>query len=371
VYRIGFILEQALGHITHTQNLQRNIPADRTVEPHWGLVAWEATGLAGRIPIYSSNWTVRSGLRARATVARLAGQTPLDALFFHTQVPAILSRKWINRIPSIVSLDATPMQYDALGAAYGHRAGSSWIERQKWRLNRDCFRSARRLVTWSHWAKQGLVEDYEVPAEKVTVIPPGVNADEWARATPRAEADGPVKILFVGGNLERKGGVELLAAFRALRPLGVELHLVTRDAVAPEPGLFVYHDVQPNSAPLKRLYHRADIFCLPTKGDCLPMVLSEAGAAGLPVVTTDVAAIPEIVRDGESGYIVPLGDVSALVAALRRLVDDPALRLRQGRCAVDIVTREHDAQRNARQLLELLKVTVDEARAAHRVSVAR
>jgi glycosyltransferase involved in cell wall biosynthesis len=94
--------------------------------------------------------------------------------------------------------------------------------------------------------------------------------------------------------------------------------------------LFVYNDISPNSDHLKRLYHECDIFCLPTFGDCQPMVLSEAGAAGLPAVTTDVAAIPEIVRDGETGLLVPPGDAEALAAALRRLLCDEELRLRLG-----------------------------------------
>jgi len=366
MYKVGFILEQALGHITHTQNLQRNVPADPAIQPYWGLVPFEASGIAARVPVYKSNWTVRAGLRARRAVARIAEQTPLDALFFHTQVPAILAQSWLRRIPSVVSLDATPLQYDQLGEAYGHREGALWIEVQKWKLNRDCYRAAHRLVTWSCWAKQGLVRDYEVPPEKVTVIPPGVNPDEWARPTARvARANGsPVKILFVGGNLERKGGLDLLEAFRALRGPDVELHLVTRDSTPAEPGVYVYGNMQPNSDALKQLYYQADIFCLPTKGDCLPMVLSEAGATGLPVVTTNIAAIPEIVRDGTSGFVVPPGDVAALVTALRRLIENPRLRLEQGQAAVEIVRQDYDAQRNARRLLDLLKQTVDEARQA-------
>ena len=84
--------------------------------------------------------------------------------------------------------------------------------------------------------------------------------------------------------------------------------------------------MQANSDPLKQLYFDSDIFCLPTYGDCLPMVLSEAGATELPVVSTDVAAIPEIVQDGETGFIIPPGDAQAITTALRRLVEDPTLR---------------------------------------------
>jgi glycosyltransferase involved in cell wall biosynthesis len=171
----------------------------------------------------------------------------------------------------------------------------------------------------------------------------------------------------VGANLERKGGLVLLEAFRALRPLGVELHLVTKDTVADEAGLFVYRDMQPNSAELRALYHSCDIFALPTFGDCLPMVLSEAGAAGLPAVTTTVAAIPEIVRHGVTGLTVPAGNARALEEALRSLVLQPALRLHMGEQAIAHIARSYDARHNAMRLLELLKDQVDRAR--ERVSV--
>jgi glycosyltransferase involved in cell wall biosynthesis len=368
VYNIGFIMEQALGHVTHTKNLQANVPNDPEVHAYWGLVPFEATGLAGRIPLYKSNWTVRAGIRARAAVARIARQTRLDALFFHTQVPAILATSWLHKIPGVVSLDATPMQYDQLGQFYQHEAGSAWMEGLKWRLNRDCYRAARHLVAWGEWTKRGLIDGYEMPADKITVIPPGVNVRDWQRPTPRARHDGPTKILFVGANLERKGGLLLIDSFRALRHLGIELHLVTKDKVTNEPGLFVYNNMQPNSQPLKDLYHSCDIFALPTFGDCLPMVLSEAGAAGMAVVSTNVAAIPEIVRDGETGLIVPAGDTAALTEALRRLVTSPDQRLSLAERAIAHVSREYDAQKNAGRLLDLLKGEADVARMKMKVA---
>lgn len=368
VYNIGFIMEQALGHITHTKNLQTNVPLDPEVRAHWGLIPFEADGIAGRIPVYKSNWTVRAGLRARRAVAKIARKTPLDGLFFHTQVPAILATGWVKKIPSIVSLDATPMQYDQLGAFYQHEQGPAWLEQLKWRLNRDCYHAARRLVAWGEWTKQGLIADYGVPADKITVIPPGVNVAEWRRPTPRQRHDDPIKILFVGGNLERKGGLLLLDAFRALRPLGVELHLVTKDKVDPEPGLFVYNNMQPNSQPLKDLYHRCDVFALPTFGDCLPMVLSEAGASGMAVVSTNVAAIPEIVRNDETGLTVPAGDAAALTEALRSLALSPDLRMRLAERAINHVARAYDAQKNASRLLDLLKSEADTARMKAKVT---
>jgi glycosyltransferase involved in cell wall biosynthesis len=362
-YEFGFLLEQALGHVTHAKNLLANVALDPEVHAHWGLIDFEAKGIAGRIPVYKSNWTVRAGARAYRKVAHMNRQTKLDALFFHTQVPAILAQRWLRKIPGIVSLDATPIQYDELGAFYKHEQGPAWLEAWKWRLNRDCFRSARRLVAWSEWAKLGLVQDYEVLADKITVIPPGVNVHEWRRPTPRVPHAAPVKILFVGGDLERKGGMVLLEAFRALRHLGLELHLVTKAQLPPEPGVFVYNNLEANSQPLKDLYHACDIFALPTFGDTFAMVLSEAGAAGMAIISTNVAAIPEFVRNGETGLTVPAGDAASLTQALRDLATNPAFRMTLGERAMAHVMRHYDAPTNASRLLGLLKAEANAGRA--------
>ncbi len=360
-YRIGFVIEQALGHVTHGQNLRALVPLDEAVEAHWLWPEFPVSGWAVRVPIYKSNWTVRAGLRTRRLLRQLTRQTPLDALFWHTQVTAVLNPDWLRRIPSIVSLDATPLQYDELGEFYAHESGPAWLEQQKWRLNRDAFRAARHVVAWTHWTKEGLVRDYEVPADKITVIPPGVSVKDWLRPVPRQPLPAaPVKILFVGGDLARKGGLLLLDAFRALRERHpVELHLVTRDQVAAAPSLFVYNNMQPNSAPLKQLYHDSDIFCLPTFGDCLPMVLSEAGAAGLTAVSTRVAGIPEIVQHSETGLLVPAGDTAALTQALETLILDGDLRRRMGETAVARITTHFDAAKNAARLVGLLKQVAD------------
>ena len=362
-YEFGFLLEQSLGHVTHAKNLLTNVALDSEVRAHWGLIDFEVTGVAGRIPLYRSNWTVRAGVCAYREVACMNREARLDALFFHTQVPAILAQRWLRKIPGIVSLDATPLQYDELGIFYKHEQGPAWLEAWKWRLNRDCFTSARRLVAWSEWAKRGLVQGYGVPADKITVIPPGVNVHEWRRPVPRVPHAGPVKILFVGGDLERKGGLVLLEAFRALRHLGLELHLVTKDRLPPEPGIFIYNNLEANSQSLKDLYHTCDIFALPTFGDCLPMVLSEAGASGMAIISTDVAAIPEFVRNGETGLTGPADDAVSLTQALRDLATNPAFRMVLGERAMAHASRYYDAPTNANRLLGLLKAEANAARA--------
>jgi glycosyltransferase involved in cell wall biosynthesis len=354
--RVGFVLEQTLGHITHAANLEHLVGADDAVDAVFAPIAFDADGWAAHVPGFA-NWTVRAGLRARRAIRRLVRSGPIDALFIHTQVPAILSPDHVKRLPTVVSLDATPIQYDELGAHYGHDTGGRRIERLKWRANRACFARADAVVVWAEWTKRGLVDRYEVPADKIHVIPPGVDYERWAAYGRADDSDGPVRILFVGGDLKRKGGLVLLEAVRRLRAEGVavELDLVTRDEVPEQDGVRAHHGLTPNSPPLIELYHQADVFCLPTMGDCLPMVLSEAGAVGLPLVSTAVGAIGEIVRDGETGLLVPVDDVDALTGALRRLATDTAERHRMGEAARQLVRTDFDAAANAHRLVALLR----------------
>src|SRR5206468_3682262 len=95
----------------------------------------------------------------------------------------------------------------------------------------------------------------------------------------------PARVLFVGGDFKRKGGPALLEVMRGPLAGWCELHVVTQAEVAPQPGVVVHRGLQANSPELLRLFATADIFVLPTMADCLAVVLMEATAAGLPVIT--------------------------------------------------------------------------------------
>ena len=110
----------------------------------------------------------------------------------------------------------------------------------------------------------------------------------------------------------------------------------------------------PNSDALKRLYHDCDLFCLPSYGDCLPMVLSEAGAAGLPSVATSVGAIPEIVRDGETGLLVGTKEPAALAIAIEKLLADPALAKRMGATGRQVAIEKFAIEKTVSALKRLL-----------------
>ena len=354
---LGFALEHSLGHTTHAQNLKRVLADRPDIAPTYVDLPYDGlTGAWTRLPGVRSNWSLRASLGAWLGLRGRAGR--LDGALFHTQVTALFSAGLMRHMPSVVSLDATPLQYDALGAFYGHApSGSARIEALKKRLNQRAFRSAHRLVSWSQWAKDSLVADYGVPADKVTVIPPGIDTARWDfdRSAPRP---GPVHLLFVGGDFARKGGDTLLEAFARLpRSLDVHLHVVTKTRGVGDglPGVTVWHDVQPNSAPLLELFAQADLFVFPTRGDCLPLAVMEALAAGLPVITTAVGALPEAVTHGETGWVVPPGDPDALAGALAALASDGPQRARLARQARAVGRERFDAAKNYGRLVEAVR----------------
>lgn len=103
--------------------------------------------------------------------------------------------------------------------------------------------------------------------------------------------------------------------------------------------------------------------------DGIPTVFMEAMATGRPVVSCPVSGVPELVRDGETGLLVPPDDPAALADAVASLARNDELRLRLGRHARALVERQHDQRRNTRRLLELMAAAPPEgAPAAERAT---
>jgi glycosyltransferase involved in cell wall biosynthesis len=151
--------------------------------------------------------------------------------------------------------------------------------------------------------------------------------------------------LHVGQIGRRKGVFDLLRALRRLRDEQLSVRLVAvgpselpgeLDAALALRAELKLEDAVEFTGPLQgealyRQYESADCFVLPSYIEGLPVVLHEAGAFSLPVITTPVGAIPELVRDGANGLVVAPGNVEQIAGALRMLATDPALRERLGR----------------------------------------
>lgn len=352
--RMAFVLEQTLGHVAHSRNIEAALAAHGWIDPtvikiDYGVTSGPLRWLPG-----GGNWSLRASLTARQGLRRRLAQGPLDAIFIHTQVASLLSAGTMARVPTVVSLDATPRDFDEVGAPYRHRRQGRLAEAVKLAVNRRSLRGAAALVTWSHQVAGTLADHYGVDPARITVIRPGVNLGSFKEMAPRAPSD-RFRILFVGGDFRRKGGPDLLEAMRLL-PATAELDIVTGSHVAVPPGITcrVHVGLTPGEPRLVDLYRRADAFALPTLGDCLPQVLAEAAACALPLVASNSGAIGEIVRPGTNGLIVPAGSPRELAAALRLLHDNVRLRLALGQASLALAREEHDAERNNARIFELM-----------------
>jgi glycosyltransferase involved in cell wall biosynthesis len=170
---------------------------------------------------------------------------------------------------------------------------------------------------------------YGVPAERVTVVGGGAN---FATLPDLSGAKREPVILFVGRDWRRKGGDDLIEAFehvRAERP-EVRLQIVGTDE-APHgiDGVEVLGVVS-DRAELARLYANAEVFCLPSRYEPYGFSISEAMAYGLPVVTTRVGGLHEVVTHGETGLLVEPGHSGQLAQALLQLVGQPDTLARMG-----------------------------------------
>lgn len=352
-----FVMEQHLGHGTFYQNLRRSLHSQAALDARWVEVTYEQSdGWHQRFALLPQH--IRGTLSGRSQVRQGLSDTHCDVTFFNTQVPAALAGKVVRGCPYVLCTDITPLQYDRLSDHYKQPKRNGVIEQYKHRVNRSLMQQAAHLVPWSTWVKQSLIRDYGVQAERITVVPPGVELNRW-RPAASVEQRGPLRILFVGGDFQRKGGDTLLEAFHRLPAGAAELILVTRSAVKPGDGIIVRNDLQANSLELIALYQSCHLFALPTRAEAFGIALLEASATGLPVVATSVGGVTDIVRDGETGLLVEPDNVEQLTAALQLLLENPTRRQQMGQQARRHVEHSFDADKNAAKILRILEEVVN------------
>ena len=201
---------------------------------------------------------------------------------------------------------------------------------------------------------------------KVVVVPNGVDVermqDPEPPPAPLSDAlRGRRVLLSVGAFQPRKGHADVMRALAQLRVAEPALALVVvgtdneyraeLERLRTELGLddHVYFHANVPHAQLPAFYRRAELFVLATAAETFCIAILEAGAAGLPVVTTHAPGVVEVVRDGETAVMCPVGDVDAIATAIRRLLDHPdeaqamAARL-QSMVAESLTWRHHRAR---------------------------
>jgi glycosyltransferase involved in cell wall biosynthesis len=221
-------------------------------------------------------------------------------------------------------------------------------------------RDAATCVTVSDYNLENLRERFGEDAASVVRIYNGIDLSEFPYESP---ADRPPLVLGVGRLVDKKGFRDLIDACVVLKERGRDFRCeiigdgVLDERLAKRVEETGVGDVLRLCGPkpradVNRRLREAAVMAAPCvisdngNRDGLPTVLLEAMAAGTPCVSTDVTGIPEVVRDGDTGLMVPRHDPPALADALERMLDDAALRVRLAENARQLIEAEFDLHRN-------------------------
>jgi glycosyltransferase involved in cell wall biosynthesis len=351
---LAFAIDAGGGNLTYQNNLAAALAEVADIQSEFLPIRIGDHDLWNKVPLLGRNLALTASARAAAALHAVQRRQPLDAAMIHSQSLALFSLPFMRRVPTLISTDGTPANYDSFADALEHKVYGPTTEAAKKLWTKLAFSGAARVLGFSQWTKDSLVNDYGCPPEKVEVIPPGIDVARWTPAPEQRPNDGIVRILFTGGHFVRKGGPDLLRWKERTRHRNVELHLVTKAELPETEGVVVHRDFKPNDPDLVRLAQRCDLFVLPTRGDCFGFAVIEAMATGMPVVVSAVGGVPEIVVEGETGFLVARGDQEALADRVDLLIADEGLRQRMGARGRERAASHFDARTNARRVLQLM-----------------
>ena len=234
-------------------------------------------------------------------------------------------------LPHFIYTDHTHLenrQYtgEAQDALYSQR----WIT-----LEKTIYQNATLNFVRSSNVQRSMLVDYSCATAKVKLVYAGSNVVVNARKADDADYAQP-HILFIGFDWKRKGGDDLVKAFKLVleRCPGVRLTIVGAKPDLQLPNCDVIGPGQPEN--LDQYYQRATVFCMPTYREPFGIVFVEAMAARLPIVATRVGAIPDFVEEGRNGWLVEPGDIAGIADALIELVNDPSMARRFGQRSFQI-----------------------------------
>jgi glycosyltransferase involved in cell wall biosynthesis len=218
-----------------------------------------------------------------------------------------------------------------------------------------------KIITGSDASAQSVAEAFGLPRERIRAIHDGVETEVFHPLDDVARE--PNSVLFVGNSEDRNKGVRyLLAALSRLRAhVPFHLTVVHRPGSKGAPRMVQQFGLHGRVTFLERLsteelveqYNRAQIVVSPSLYEGFGLPAAEAMACGAPVVATTAGALREIVEDGVSGLLVPPGDVEALAAAIRALLEDPERCRQMGEAGARRARERFSWERTAQETLAL------------------
>lgn len=359
--RVLFLNENIGGHATMHRGIRQALETDDRAEadfvdvPGRGPLRRVLTaGIPGLRDLDADFVALRSQW-AHSAVARRCLQRALatgayDALHVYSQHAALASTGILAGMPSVVSTDCSATQLARLLPQRKPGRLTGFSARLARAAERRVVEAATMVVAQSEWAAASLRETAGVDDERLRVVRFGIVPFD----VERSDGSGPPEITFIGTQMGRKGGWRLLEVFQRHLERAAILNLVTRDTVALSPNVRVFPDFVPGDPRLPGLLGRSAMLVFPTDTDTFGYVTLEAMSAALPVVATRVNAIPEIVEDGETGLLVPVGDDDALRRAICELLDDPTRARKMGDAGRRRLLAHFDARVTTSELLGVI-----------------
>lgn len=323
----------------------------------------EQADLASRVDYYDAlEFQGRPTVRELVQVARICRDRKVDLIHAHDGGSQFVASALRCVSPS---LRAVMTFHRTLG-----------IESEGWRnrlRNAVSLPLIQRILTASEERKRYFLSTTAVAHEKVLVIPHGVDLRQFApnpcnREVVRAElgiAEGTALILAIGHFGPEKGIDQVIAGLaRAIPLLGDQpWHLAVLGTGAPDrvsliqtmgrERLGAHVTFLGFREDVPRWLQGADLVIHAPRMEAFGLAVIQAMACGVPVIATAVGGIPEMVVDGETGLLVPSGDLEALGSAIASLARDPARREAAGAGALARARRLYDARRTAEQHLQL------------------
>ncbi|OLP18781.1 glycosyl transferase family 1 [Leptolyngbya sp. 'hensonii'] len=216
---------------------------------------------------------------------------------------------------------------------------------------------ADHIFVPSTFVQQSLLES-GIAAERVTIVPFGAPIEYFQ---PQPKPDDRFRVLFVGRVGPRKGVHYLLQSWKSLHLPDAELLLVGLNEfpepwLSPYEGLFRYVPSVPHAS-LNQYYSSASVLVLPSLVEGMPLVLLEAMACGIPLITTPHAGGTDLITDGREGFIIPIRDPAALEERLAWCYHHPVELAEMGQAArrrAEILTWDLYRQRMGTRIQQLL-----------------
>jgi alpha-maltose-1-phosphate synthase len=302
--------------------------------------------LLGALLTFTPNrrrWSVRFRLGSTAAALRTAvarrsivgSRGRVDAIL---QIGATFRPEGREAVPYYLYCDSN-IRMAERGKATGFSQAAAMTEAERRVVvarERAVYGAASGIFTISDRLRRSFIEDFGIAPERVHAVRAGPNFDPAEVPGERAPVREP-NILFVGTQFQRKGGDVLLEAFRVVRrslPAARLTIIGPRDlAIADEGVDMVGHLRQDDPSARRRLldaYASAAVYCLPTRYEPFGISYLEAMYFGVSCVGTDTGAVPEMIINGETGYLVPVDDAAALADRLLALLTNAELAARMG-----------------------------------------